>query len=124
MAFRYLNKTQGVATELKHLRGASARLLESSPDNAGLLILRATTELLLSNAEELEMSARRDFRRAWGLLKASGASQSYIISVVDQLVSWVEGVSPIRAGHVAKDLHIMLHTDWLKDFHTTYRNLN
>lgn len=58
----FITETEGVADNLEHLRGSSARILSDNPDNGALLLLRAYASLLLeTKLVQGELSVRNQY---------------------------------------------------------------
>ncbi|MDA1029215.1 MAG: helicase-related protein [Bacteroidetes bacterium] len=116
VAYEFFEKTNGVSSEFKHLRGASARLLESNPDHIGYLLIRSFSELILGESTPVSGAVNRDFSRAMEIYRRAGKSQLEVVGEVNRFVEWASKVGGERARLSGEAFHLLIHNNWLQNF--------
>ena len=117
LVWEFLDCTEGIADNVKHLRGACDRLLVAAPDNAALLLLRAFTRALEHGDARLFAA---DFERGWSLFRqeknlewsdyVEGLSHFY-----RQVARYDASAAPPVAAFIAR-----AHATWLHRFNDAF----
>jgi ATP-dependent DNA helicase RecQ len=115
---------------VKHLRGASLRLLRSEPRNGALLLLKAFSLFVLGigNNKNIENEAKESLTLGFRLFRGKYKELTF-----EQLASSIEKykIEIIRNANNSKEvkeilneiieeLYLEFHNDWLKNFNEKY----
>lgn len=114
LVWEFVEKTQGTADNLQHMRGACDRLLVTDPDNGALILLRAFTRCILLTDDADEFSA--EFQKGWGIMrKSKGIDWATYIAGVSDFYRWVAKYDEAAVSQIVKEI-ARIHTDWAKSF--------
>ena len=118
LAWEYIERTAGTEADLKHLRGACDRLLESNPDNATFLLMRAFAGVMLQ--EESTERARADLMRAWRQMH--GQTDLDWRGFMELVSRYCELVASFDHRREADLIPVVrsLHNSWLQSFSRKY----
>lgn len=118
LIWEFVEKTQGTADNLQHMRGACDRLLVTDPDNGALILLRAFTRCILLTDDADEFSA--EFQKGWGIMrKSKGIDWATYIAGVSDFYRWVARYDEAAVSPIVKEI-ARIHTDWAKSFNNQF----
>jgi RecQ family ATP-dependent DNA helicase len=115
--FDFMGKTDGKISELKHLRGASLRLLPENPKNFVLRLLKGFSNIMLENSStEFRETALNDILETFIDIKShsieNGLSDN---DVLDQLRRFVGEISKYNSD-LESDLENIVQIFYIKKF--------
>lgn len=126
----YIDLTSGIADNLEHLRGSTARILSDNPENAAMLLLRAYAELLLETryvrgklfirSQFLVDKALEDLVNGLQRFEESGDNLLQVMNYMrSELLQQNAGLEPVLE-EVSMLLSVKQHGKWLKSFNNQF----
>jgi RecQ family ATP-dependent DNA helicase len=123
--FDFMGKTDGKISELKHLRGASLRLLPENPKNFVLRLLKGFSNILLENSStEFRETALNDILETFTDIKYHSAGESSKEEdVLIQLRRFVGEISKYNSD-LESDLENIVQIFYIKKFTKSTQAIN
>lgn len=123
LVIEYMRLTEGKIDNLKHLRGATIRLLVENPENYTLILLKTFSLLLLEeNNKDFSDEIRESFLLGFNLLKNDYNSDlKRLIKAMNKYANEVVSFNPELKKLIINLMDIILvehHYLWLKQFNT------
>lgn len=125
LVIAYIDLTDGLTDNLKHLRGACIRLLNENPDNATFLLLKTFALFLLElKNEKFIAEAKESFSKGFELLKMNDqyTMDIYIKNIhifKSKILNYNQDLEPLL-NNTVDTLLIHYHNDWLENFNNKF----
>ncbi|MDD5703311.1 MAG: hypothetical protein PHU23_14840, partial [Dehalococcoidales bacterium] len=125
LVWKYIDVTEGKIDELKHLRGACARLLTENPDNGGLLLLDAFSLFLIEvNNEVFVNEAIKRLTKGFRIFKeVKELSFEEFEGALHIFKDKITGYNRQLDGTITEISELLLlnqHVEWLKEFNNKF----
>ncbi len=125
LVWNYIEETEGNIDNLKHLRGACARLLTENPENGALLLLKSFSLFLIdSDNTQMINEATQDAMKGFRIFKEDKEMNfenfHYCLNEFKAYILNYNGDLENRVHEITEILLLNHHKNWLQEFNNKY----
>jgi ATP-dependent DNA helicase RecQ len=123
----FIEKTEGKIDNLKHLRGATVRLLTENPENTTFLVLKSFSSLLINVnqpvfLEEAVIETQQSFQLLYLSFDKNPKKLTDAMNRFNEYLFKYNSLLSNELDSIKNSVFLSIHSNWLKNFNRNFLN--